>query len=113
MPRHNTLAAIEARQRREVEQRMYNEVRAEDSRLRLAANWEMRSEGVVQRKQLMRHLERVQAQHNDTLVARRRRLADLLLRERDEHEAMLSNLAETEEQRRERLLQKARELRAQ
>ncbi|RNF17554.1 coiled-coil domain containing 11 [Trypanosoma conorhini] len=113
MPYPSALALIEARQRRETEQRLFNKAHAEDCRLRLTANWEVRGDAVIQRKDLMRHLDKVQAQHDDALVARRKRLADMLLRERAEHEAMLNNLAETEEQRRERLIQKARELREQ
>lgn len=113
MPRASALAAIEARQRRELEQRSFNKAHAEDCRLRLAALWETRGDTVIERKDLMRHLDRVQAQHDDALVARRQRLADLLLRERAEQESMLSGIAETEEQRRERLIQRARELREQ
>ncbi|ESS63306.1 hypothetical protein TCDM_08909 [Trypanosoma cruzi Dm28c] len=113
MPCLNALALIEARQRRECEQRLFNKAHAEDCRLRLTANWERRGDTVIQRKDLMRHLDSVQAKHDDALVARRKRLADMLLQERAEHETMMNNLAETEEQRRERLIQKARELRAQ
>ncbi|KAH8613709.1 Trichohyalin plectin like domain [Trypanosoma vivax] len=103
---------IEARKYREEQQRMYDRARLEHNRMRLAANFEARGEVVGERKELMRHLDLVQAKNDDVLVARRQRLAALLLREKDEHEAMLNNLAETDEQRRERLIRKARELRA-
>lgn len=61
--------------------------------------------------ELLRIVDQVQARQNDTVVERRKRLAELLLREREAYEGMLSHLTETDEQRRERLLAKARALR--
>ncbi|RNF05603.1 hypothetical protein TraAM80_04431 [Trypanosoma rangeli] len=113
MPNPSALALIEARQRRKAEQLLFDKAQAEDCRLRLAANWEVRGDAVIEQKDLMRHLDNVQAQHDDALVARRKRLAGMLLQERADHDAMLNKLAETDEQRRERLIKKARELREQ
>nr|CCC90419.1 conserved hypothetical protein [Trypanosoma congolense IL3000] len=107
------MASVYARRQREEQQRACEKARADESRMRLGVNFEIRSEKVCGRRDLMRRLDLMQAKHDDALVARRQRLAALLLREKDEHEAMLNNLAETDEQRRERLIRKARELRAQ
>lgn len=107
------MAAIEARQRQEDHVREYARVQATNDRQRMIADWEIKSTKVVSTKELYRHMDTAQAQHDDVLVARRERLAELLLREKAEHEAMLANLNETDEQRRERLTQQARELRTQ
>mmetsp|Transcript_81550 Transcript_81550/g.95069 ORF Transcript_81550/g.95069 Transcript_81550/m.95069 type:complete len:494 (-) Transcript_81550:187-1668(-) len=109
----NPMAAIEARQRQEEHVRDYSRVQATNDRQRMIADWEIKTTKVVQSRELYRHMDSVQAQHDDVLVERRQRLAELLLREKEQHEAMLANLNETDEQRRERLTQQARELRTQ
>ncbi|AAZ11238.1 uncharacterized protein TEOVI_000689900 [Trypanosoma equiperdum] len=107
------MAHVAIRRQREEEQRAREQAQAVEKRMRLAANFETRSEKVYEQKDLMRRLDLVRAKHDDALVARRQRLAAMLLREKEEHEAMLNNLTETDEQRRDRLIRKARELRAQ
>jgi cilia- and flagella-associated protein 53 len=111
--KHNPMAAIEARQRQEEVVRDYARVTAENSRQKLIADWEIKSGHTVSKKELYRHMDSVQAQHDDVLIARRQRLTELLQQEKAEYDAMLANLNETDEQRRERLTQKARELRTQ
>lgn len=111
--KHNPMAAIEARQRQEEVVRDYARVAAENGRQKMIADWEIKSNTTVGKKELFRHMDRIQAQHDDVLIARRQRLTALLQREKEEHDAMLANLNETDDQRRERLTQKARELRTQ
>ena len=111
-PKKNPMAAIEMRQRQEDVVRDYARVAAENGRQKMIADWEMKSSKTVASKELFRHMDRIQAQSDDILVARRQRLADLLVAEKAEHDQMLANLAETDDQRRERLTQQARELRS-
>ena len=113
MSRRNPTAAIEARQRVDVEVRKYNQAAAENGRQKMISEWETKTTKTVESKELLRSIDAVQARHDDVLIQRRQRLADLLLREKQEHDDMLANLGESDEQRRERLMQKARDLRAQ
>lgn len=113
MSKHTTLAAIEARQKREVAMQQFTAVQAVEARQRLMADWELKGNAKASTKDLYRLLDRAQASHNDTVVARRQRLAELLTQEQAEHERLLNNLTETDAQRRERLIRKAQELRAQ
>lgn len=113
MPRHQTLLAIEARQRREAFLTKYTAEQAALERQTLAVKWEVKGGERNEQRDVLRNLDVVQAQHNDVLVERRRRLAELLSNENKEYERLMANLSETDEQRRERLLRKAQELRAQ
>lgn len=108
----NPMAAIELRQRQEDVVRDYARVAAENGRQKMIADWEIKSSKTVASKELFRHMDNIQAQTDDVLVARRQRLAELLISEKAAHDQMLANLAETDDQRRERLTQQARELRS-
>ncbi|EPY31328.1 coiled-coil domain containing 11 [Angomonas deanei] len=111
MSRVNAAAAVEARQRREQFMQDFNASKAVEQRDRLKADWEVKGDTKIAQRQVLQKLDRIQAQHKDTLVARRARLAELLLREKERYEQMMSGLAETDDERRERLIRKARELR--
>ena len=86
-------------------------VAAEHTKLKLLGQWEDKSTRKMKQTELFQRMDEVQARHDDILVERRRRLAELLLREKEEHDRMLANLTESDDQRRERLMQKARDLR--
>lgn len=113
MSRRNPTAAIEARQRQDLEVRKYNQAAAENVRQKMISSWESKTSKTVESKELLRNIDAVQAKHDDILVLRRNRLAELLVKEKEEHDDMLANLGESDEQRRERLMQKARDLRSQ
>lgn len=110
--RSDTQPFIVARKKREEFMEHFTGAQQMDERQRMMVNWETKGDRRMARKDLHRHLDQIQAKHGDALVERRRRLADLLLREREEHDQLLSNLAETDEQRRDRIIRKAKELRA-
>ncbi|EPY21969.1 hypothetical protein STCU_08415 [Strigomonas culicis] len=112
MSRNNAMAAIEARQRREQFMQDFKATQSADMRQRMQVDFEVKGEVKMAQKDLHRHLDKVQARHNDSLVQRRARLAELLQREQAQYETMLSGLAETDEERRERLIRRARELKA-
>ena len=111
--RGNPTRQIELRQRAEDEAGRYTTVTAEHHRLKLRCEWENSSSKLMKNTELFHAMDRAQARRDDVLAIRRQRLADLLAREREEHEAMLQNLVVTDDQRRERLMQKARDLRVQ
>ncbi|CCW72329.1 unnamed protein product, partial [Phytomonas sp. Hart1] len=112
MSRSQAFAVIEARQRREAFMRDFKASQASDLRQKLNVEWELKGNEKIYQKELFRALDKVEAQHNDTLVERRRRLAELLSGEQARYEEMLGSLTETDGQRRERLICKAKELRA-
>jgi len=113
MPRAtNAMANNEARQRREQFLQDFAAEQAQRDRHSLSVGWEQKGTSRIQQQNLLRHLDTIQAQHNDTLVERRRRLADLLSGEAAQYATMMGGLSETDAQRRERLIQKAQELRA-
>lgn len=113
MSRRNPLAAIEARQRAEEAQRHMQQTAAENSKMKVAGRWEQSTAKKVEAQEYYRTMDRIQARQDDVLVARRERLAALLLGEKESHDAMIAGLAETDDQRKERLMQHAKELRAQ
>lgn len=113
MPRgYNAASAIEARQRREAYMEKFNAEQAVQERQKHTVNWELKGNERFQQREIRNYLDEVQSQHNDVLVARRRRLAALLNSENELHASMMANLTETNAQRRERLIRKAQELRA-
>eukprot|EP01059_Diplonema_ambulator_P002356 TRINITY_DN12014_c0_g1_i1.p1 TRINITY_DN12014_c0_g1~~TRINITY_DN12014_c0_g1_i1.p1 ORF type:complete len:465 (+),score=213.71 TRINITY_DN12014_c0_g1_i1:36-1397(+) len=85
---------------------------AEDKSLRQYANWETRTHDKIKKNQLVRKIDYVQARNDETLEKRRYRLAQLLAAEQEQYERELEGLAETQEQRRDRIANKALELRA-
>lgn len=113
MSRRNPLAAIEARQRAEEAQRHMQVTSAENSKMKMMGRWEQNTAKRVEATEYYRTMDRIQARQDDVLVARRERLAAMLLSEKEEYDKLIAGLAETDEQRRERLMQQARELRAQ
>ena len=113
MSRRNPLAAIEARQRAEEAQRHMQVTSAENSKMKMMGRWEQNTAKRVEATEYYRTMDKIQARQDDVLVARRERLAAMLLEEKERHDAMIAGLAETDEQRRDRLMQQAREMRAQ
>lgn len=114
MPRaQNAAAAIEARQKREAYMEKFNAQQAVQERQKHTVNWELKGNDRFEKQEVLHYLDEVQAQHNDVLVARRRRLAELLNSEQQLHTSMMASLPETDAQRRERLIRKAQELRQQ
>lgn len=111
MGRNAAMVAIEKRQKREQYLAEFGAEKAAATRLNTFIDAEKRTGGRMNANEAYRILDQIQAQHNESLVARRKRLAELLLREREECESMLSHLTETDDLRRERLLAKARALR--
>ncbi|KAG5478770.1 hypothetical protein LSCM1_06174 [Leishmania martiniquensis] len=113
MPRGNIGAfSIEARQRRENFMERFNAEQAAQERQKRTVEWELRGNERHKHQEVLQYMDVIQAQHNDTLVARRRRLAELLTQENELHMSMMTGLPETDTQRRERLIRKAQELRA-
>ncbi|KPA83805.1 hypothetical protein ABB37_02020 [Leptomonas pyrrhocoris] len=113
MPRgHNAASTIEARQRREAYMEKFHAEQAVQDRQTHTVNWELKGNERFQRQEVLQYMDEIQAQHNDVLVARRRRLAELLNSENALHTSMMASLPETDAQRRERLIRKAQELRA-
>ncbi|KAK7198592.1 tumor suppressor, Mitostatin [Novymonas esmeraldas] len=113
MPRaHTGLASIEARQRREAFMEKFNAEQAVQERQKRTVEWELRGNERNEQREVLQHMDGIQARHNDVLVARRRRLADLLAREHELHTSMMTSLPETDAQRRERLIRRAQALRA-
>jgi hypothetical protein len=104
---------IAARQSREEHLAKFQTVASEHAKQRLNTNWELATDAKIEQKKLIAEMDATQAKHDDLLVARRKRLAQLLEGEHEMHERMLSQLVVTDEARREKLLQKARDLRAQ
>ncbi|GET88830.1 hypothetical protein, conserved [Leishmania tarentolae] len=113
MPRSNVgVSSIEARQRRERFMEKFNAEQTVQERQKRTVEWELRGNERHAQQEVLVYMDRIQAQHNDVLVARRRRLAELLTRENELHTSMMTSLPETDAQRRERLIRKAQELRA-
>lgn len=110
--KHNPTRQIELRQRQEDHVARFNGVAVDHQRARMRSQWEQATDKKIGVTQLTRAMDCVQARHDEVLMARRMRLAELLKTERDEHEAMLAGLVVTDDQRRERLMQQARDLRA-
>jgi cilia- and flagella-associated protein 53 len=90
----------------------FNAEKALQDRQKRTVDWELKGNERFQQREVLQCLDEIQAQHNDVLVARRRRLAELLNSENALHTSMMASLPETEAQRRERLIRKAQELRA-
>jgi hypothetical protein len=111
--RPNPTRQIEIRQRGEDHVAKYNSVAAEHSRLKMQSTWEHATDKKIHGNRLTRAMNTVQARHDDVLVARRARLAEKLKDERALHETMLENLSVTDDQRRDQLMQRARDLRVQ
>jgi hypothetical protein len=109
--RSNPTRQIELRQRQEDLTSNYTNVAAEHSQLKMKSQWEEKTSSRIQRNELFRRMDEVQARQADVLQARRQRLSELLIKEKAVHDSMIANLAETDDQRRERLMQQARELR--
>lgn len=103
---------IGLRQKNEAHLAKFSSVAQEHAKQRLATHWEIASDAKIEQKRLISAMDAVQAKHDDLLVARRKRLAQLLEEEHEMHEKMLSQLIVTDEARREKLIQKARDLRA-
>ncbi|KAG5504485.1 hypothetical protein JKF63_04937 [Porcisia hertigi] len=113
MPRsHIGPSFMEARQKREAFMEKFNAESALGERWCRTVEWETRGNARNEQREVLQYMDVIQAQHNDVLVARRRRLAELLLRENEQHAVMMKGLQETDTQRRERLIRKAQELRA-
>ena len=112
MSKHNPTRQIELRQRGEDHVSKFQGVAAQHQRLKLSANWETKTQSRIETNHMARAMDVVQARHDEVLVARRQRLTELLQDERKQHEYMLENMAVTDDQRRERLMQQARDLRA-
>ena len=102
---------IGVRQRKEEHLQRFAGVAQEHAKQRLATHWELATDSKIEQKRLVSAMDAVQAKHDDLLVARRKRLAQLLEGEHAMHENMLSQLIVTDEARREKLIQKARDLR--
>jgi hypothetical protein len=109
--KHNPTRQIELRQRHEDHVAKYNSVAVEHGKARMRSQWEHATDRKIQTTQLVRAMDSVQARHDEVLMARRTRLAELLETEREQHERMLAGLVVTDDQRRERLMQQARDLR--
>lgn len=106
-------ANIVARQAREDHLSKFHAVASEHAKQRLNTHWEIATDAKIDQKKLISQMDATQAKHDDLLVARRKRLAQLLESEHEMHEKMLSQLVVTDEARREKLLQQARDLRVQ
>ncbi|CAJ1025342.1 Trichohyalin-plectin-homology domain containing protein, putative [Leishmania lindenbergi] len=106
------LSFIEARQRRESFMEKFTAEQTVQNRQKHTVEWELRGNERHEQKEVLEYMDVIQAQHNDVLIARRRRLAELLARENALHTSMMTGLPETDAQRRERLIRKAQELRA-
>jgi cilia- and flagella-associated protein 53 len=104
---------IAVRQQREDAIGKYTGIVAEHNKLKMFSDWEQSSTRKMQHNEVFQQMDSVQARHDEVLVHRRKRLAALLLADRERHERMLAQLSETEDQRRERLMANARELRDQ
>lgn len=90
----------------------FNAEQAVQDRQKRTVNWELKGNDRFEQREVLHYLDEIQAQHNDVLVARRRRLAELLNSEGALHTSMMASLPETDAQRRERLIRAAQELRA-
>ena len=66
--RRNPTAAIEARQRVDVEVRKYHQAAAENGRQKMISDWEIKTTKTVESKELLRSIDAVQARHDDVLV---------------------------------------------
>lgn len=88
-------------------------ITAENSKMKMMGRWESSTAKRVASTEYYQAMDRIQARQDDVLVQRRERLAAMLLQERAEHDEMIAGLAETDEQRKERLMQHARDLRKQ
>lgn len=113
MSRRNPMAAIEARQRAEEAQRHMEKITAENSKMKMMGRWESSTAKRVASTEYYQTMDRIQARQDDVLVQRRERLAAMLLQEKADHDSMIAGLAETDEQRKDRLMQHARDLRKQ
>lgn len=105
------MKAIEKRQKREQFFAEFDKQQASANRTNNAILGERKNQNLMRQNELFRILDVVQARRNDTLVERRKRLAELLNNELEEHNKLLSHLTESDEQRRERLISKAKALR--
>eukprot|EP01060_Flectonema_neradi_P009334 TRINITY_DN16659_c0_g2_i1.p1 TRINITY_DN16659_c0_g2~~TRINITY_DN16659_c0_g2_i1.p1 ORF type:complete len:510 (+),score=132.67 TRINITY_DN16659_c0_g2_i1:64-1530(+) len=83
-----------------------------DRSLRQYAKWETRTHQKIKANELVRRMDTAQGRHDETLEKRRRRLAELLQREKEMYEAELEDINETQEQRRDRIAEQALGLRA-
>lgn len=109
--RSNPIRQIQVRQRQEELVATYHQIATDHTKAKMLGQWEEKTQRRIDQNGLHRAMDEIQARRGDVLVRRRERLALLLLTERTEHEHMVSTLAETDDERRERLMQKARELR--
>ena len=109
----NPEAHIQARQRVEEDTVNFTQAAARNREMKAHALWEQKTEQKIEAQKLSRTMDLVQARSDQVLVARRLRLAELLNDERAQHEKLLASMVVTDEQRRERLMQQARNLRAQ
>eukprot|EP01065_Artemidia_motanka_P025599 TRINITY_DN3059_c1_g2_i1.p2 TRINITY_DN3059_c1_g2~~TRINITY_DN3059_c1_g2_i1.p2 ORF type:complete len:503 (+),score=268.40 TRINITY_DN3059_c1_g2_i1:39-1511(+) len=83
----------------------------EDRRLRQRAAFEVHTHRKIETNRVLRAMDRVQSRHDETLELRRQRLSDLLSDEQAQYDAELEAMAETQEARRDRIAQRAVELR--
>eukprot|EP00760_Papus_ankaliazontas_P032794 PhM_4_TR5969/c0_g1_i1/m.3841 len=84
---------------------------AEDKRVGQVGHWEAKTTRRVVANQVIREADKIEAQYNEVLAERRRRLAALLASERDQYERELVASTETETQRRDRIATEALKLR--
>eukprot|EP01063_Lacrimia_lanifica_P019730 TRINITY_DN27173_c0_g1_i1.p1 TRINITY_DN27173_c0_g1~~TRINITY_DN27173_c0_g1_i1.p1 ORF type:complete len:498 (+),score=249.37 TRINITY_DN27173_c0_g1_i1:61-1554(+) len=103
---------IQARRRQEESLQSAERAVGGDKVLRQYAHWENKTQTVIDRNQLFKRVDHVQARHDETLEKRRRRLAELLSAEALQYETELDSMTETQEQRRDRIAQLALQLRA-
>jgi hypothetical protein len=104
---------IALRQRQEEALERFAAAARDESRHRMQTLWELSTDAKIEGNRLSTAMDSVQAKHDDLLIARRKRLAQLLESEHQQYETMLDKLVVTDEARREKLMQKARDLRAQ
>lgn len=110
--RHNeAMKMIEKRQKREKYFAEFEKEQAAVNRTNTTLFGEKRTQNLMRQNEVFRILDTVQARQNDTLIERRKRLAELLNNELEEHNKLLSHLTESDEQRRDRLISKAKALR--
>eukprot|EP01062_Namystynia_karyoxenos_P010388 TRINITY_DN13683_c0_g1_i1.p1 TRINITY_DN13683_c0_g1~~TRINITY_DN13683_c0_g1_i1.p1 ORF type:complete len:493 (+),score=256.85 TRINITY_DN13683_c0_g1_i1:125-1603(+) len=83
----------------------------EDRHLRQRAAFETRTHRRIDTNRCLRQIDGVQARHDETLELRRKRLAQLLSEEQAQYDLELEQMAETQAERRDRIAQRAVELR--
>lgn len=111
MKQSEAMRVLEKNRARDFYLSEFQKDRASANRINNIISGDKKNVSLMKQNEMLRILDTVQARRSDTLVERRKRLAELLANELDEHNELLSHLTESDEQRRERLISKAKALR--